>query len=105
MIMNASVLRIGRSIHEIEDQIDRLIGKSGSLLEEITSARIQLDVDACDGQRPLQRLIEMQLRLVEARSKATGAHSDLRKIADARADIPVNCPGKGDGFLTSASAA
>lgn len=96
---HARAFKISRAIHDIEDQIDRLIGKTGMLLADVTEVRIDLDMNACDGQRPLQRLIELQGRLAEARSKATGAHADLKKIAETRADVPVGCPDKEIGFL------
>lgn len=103
--LNSRALRISRNIHQLEDQIDRLIGKTGELLMDVTEIRIGLDLNACDGQRPLQRLIEMQGKLAEARSKAVGAHSDLKRIAETRADVPVGCPDQQTGFLREVGAA
>lgn len=103
--VDVQALRISRTIHEVEDQLDRLIGASGTLLADVAAIRIDLDMNACDGQRPLQRLIEMQGKLAEARSKATGVHSDLKKLAETRADVPVGCPDKEMGFLREANAA
>ena len=103
--LDSRALRISRNLHQLEDQIDKLIGKTGELLMDVTEVRIGLDMDACDGQRPLQRLIEMQSKLAEARSKALGAHSDLKKIAETRADVPVGCPDKQMGFLREVDAA
>lgn len=103
--VDATALRISRAIHEVEDQLDRLIGTSGALLADVAAIRIDLDLNACDGQRPLQRLIEMQVKLAEARTKATGAHSDLKRLAETRADVPVGCPDPKTGFLREASAA
>lgn len=102
---DAKALRISTAIHHLEDEIDRIIGLSGNLLADVAGIRVELDLDACAGQRPLQRLVEMQLRLAEARSKVTGAHSDMRKIAETRADIPVGCPDKTSGFLRGVEAA
>lgn len=102
---DARALRISRTIHEVEDQIDRLLGKTGELLMDVTEARIGLDMDACEGQRPLQRLIDMQSRLAEARSKAIGVHSDLKRLAETRADVPIGCPDKQTGYLREVGAA
>lgn len=102
---DARALRISRTIHEMEDEIDRLIGKTGALLMDVTEVRIGLNMDACEGQRPLQRLVDMQGRLAEARSKVVGAHSDLKRIAETRADVPIGCPDKQMGYLREVDAA
>lgn len=102
-------LRVSRDMHAIEDEIDSLLGRIGRLTGELTEARIEFDVDANEGQRILTRIIGTQTALIEARLKATGAHSDLKKFSEVRADFPQGCPdstmGFDDGNIASVKAA
>lgn len=95
--------RISRQMHAIEDDIDGLLGKIGEAISEISSARVDFDVDANEMQRVLLRLTSGQAELVQLRMKAIGAHSDLRKFAEPRGDFPFKCPdqeiGEGEGSL------
>lgn len=88
--------RISRQMHAIEDQLDALLGKAGTVIAELTEARVDYDIDANEGQRILARLVGIQTAVIEARRSAIGAHSDLKKFADVRADFPVDCPTKGE---------
>lgn len=86
-----AAMRISSQIHAIEDEIDALLGRAGGLLADMAEYRIETDMDANLGQRPLARVTEMQGKLIEARTKAIGAHSDLKKIIE-KADFPFDCP-------------
>ena len=54
------------------------------------------DIDANEMQRVLARLALGQTALIEARMKAIGAHSDLKKWAEPKADYPIYCPKTGE---------
>lgn len=85
-------VRISRQIHTLEDHLDLLLSEAGSLMSEMTQFRVDHDMDAVDGQRAIARVAELQKSLVEARMKAVGAHSDLKKIIETKADFPFTCP-------------
>lgn len=91
-----ATMQISRQMHAIEDDLDALLGKAGSVIAALTEARVEYDVDANEGQRILARLVGTQTALIEARLKAIGAHSDLKKFAEVRADFPVSCPESGE---------
>ena len=88
-------MRISRGLHGLEDEIDILLSKAGTLLSEVTQFRVEKNLDGNVGHRAIVRLASAQASLVEARTKAIGAHSDLRKIMEERADIPWSCPPSG----------
>lgn len=83
---------ISRKIHGIEDQLDQLLAEAGDLLAEMANYRVETNMDANLGQRALARVAELQVRIVDARMKAIGAHSDLKKIIETTADFPFTCP-------------
>ncbi|WP_394729473.1 hypothetical protein [Altererythrobacter sp. GH1-8] len=87
----SNVHAISSRIHGIEDRLDLLLAEAGELMAEMTKYRIETDMDANVGQRALTRLAEMQSSLVEARLRACGTHSDLKKIIET-SDIPFTCP-------------
>lgn len=98
-------MQISRQIHKLEDDIDTLMADAGELIALVTKFRIEKNLDANIGQRPISRLAEIQTALVTARSKTIGAHSDMRKIMEERADFPVTCPESERGHLTEVQAA
>ena len=98
-------MRISRKIHQIEDDLDALLAAAGELISEVTTFRVNQDLDANVGHRAISRIIGAQASIVEARTKAIGAHSDMKKIMEERADLPMTCPDKTMGFLDDASAA
>lgn len=87
-----TAMRVSTQIHAIEDDMDVLLGKISDLISEISTARVDYAVDANEMQRILGRLVSGQSALIEARMKAVGAHSDLKKFAEPRADYPFGCP-------------
>ena len=89
-----AALRISRQIHALEDNLDLLLASAGSLMSEMTQFRVDADMDAIVGQKAITRVAELQRSLVEARMKAIGAHSDLKKIVETKADFPFTCPEK-----------
>lgn len=97
-------MQISRQIHKVEDELDRLLADVGELLVNVANFRINKDLDANIGQRPIARIAAVQTALVEARMKAVGAHSDMRKIMEERADFPVTCPDE-MGHLSEVGAA
>ena len=90
-------MRVSSQIHAIEDSLDTLLGKTGELIAEISTARVDHAVDANEMQRVLFRLVGAQTALIEARKNSIGAHSDLKKFAEPRADFPFGCPESGEG--------
>jgi|GEM_PF-3626868 len=89
-----TALRISNRIHGIEDRLDALLAEAGELMAEMTHYRIDTDMDANVGQRAIARVADLQGKVVEARMKAIGAHSDMKKIIEETADIPFDCPEK-----------
>lgn len=89
-------VRISRQVHAIEDNLDMLLAAAGTLMSEMTQFRVDHDMEAVDGQRAIARVAELQKSLVEARMKAVGAHSDLKKIIETKADFPFTCPERQD---------
>ena len=85
-------MRISRQMHAIEDETDRLLSRVSETISEVSTARVDYDVDANEMQRVLARLASAQSALIEVRMKAIGAHSDLRKFAEPKADYPISCP-------------
>lgn len=86
-----TALRIGTHTNSIETKIDDLMGEVGRLIAEMSEFAISANVERSAAQRPLARVAQLQGKLVEARSKIVGAHSDMRRIAE-RADFPTMCP-------------
>lgn len=89
---SVATMRIGNLMHSIEDKIDGLISDLGSVMSEISTARVEFDVNANEMQRILARLSEAQSTVITARMKSIGAHSDLKKWAEPKADFPIYCP-------------
>lgn len=87
-----TAMRVSSQIHAIEDQLDSVLGKTGALIAEISSARVEYAIDANEAQRILFRLVGAQTALIEARKNSIGAHSDLRKFAEPKAAYPFDCP-------------
>lgn len=90
-----SAMRISRQIHGIEDKVDLLLADVAGLMSEMTHFRVDTDMDANIGQRAIARVADIQGKLVEARMRAVGAHSDMKKIMETTADIPITCPEDG----------
>lgn len=86
-----TALRIRNHTNSIESKIDDLMGEVGQLLAEMTEFSNCAAIARAEGQRPLARVTQLQGKLLEARSKIVGAHSDMRRIAE-RADMPTYCP-------------
>ena len=82
--------RISTQIHGLEDKLDMLLADAGQLMAAMTKYRIDSNMDANVGQRALARLSEMQNLMVQARMRACGTHSDLKKII-VTADFPMPC--------------
>ena len=91
-----TAMRISRQIHALEDSIDLLLAQAGTLTSEMTHYRVETNLDANIGQRAITRVVELQGKLAEARMKAVGAHSDLKKIIETTADFPFDCPEGGE---------
>ena len=91
-----TTMQVSRLMHAIEDELDTVLGKTGEAIANITEARVAYNVDANEGQRILMRLVGAQAAIIEARKNAIGAHSDLKKFTEIRADFPVDCPEKGE---------
>ncbi len=90
-----TALRIRTHTTSIESKIDDLMGEVGCLLSEMTQFANSVELARADGQRPIARVVQLQSKLVEARSKIVGAHGDMRRIAE-RADMPTYCPPSGE---------
>ncbi len=88
---SVTAMRIGRHTNSIEAKIDDLMGEVGHLIAEMTEFATAAEIERGTSQRPIARVIQLQGKLVEARSKIVGAHSDMRRIAE-RADLPTMCP-------------
>ena len=86
-----TALRIGTHTNSIESKIDDLMGEVGQLLVEMSEFTTAANLERGAAQRPFARVTQLQSKLVEARSKIVGAHSDMRRIAE-RADFPTYCP-------------
>lgn len=91
MTANTACLRVARSLGEVENDIDILLGKTGALLTEIIRARAVTGHSAQDAQRPLARVAGLQSKLIAARSQILHAHGDLRKLGETMS-IPFECP-------------
>lgn len=89
---SVTAMRISRQMHAIEDETDRLLSRVSETISEVSSARVDYSVDANEMQRVLARLASAQSALIDVRMKAIGAHSDLRKFAEPKADFPFTCP-------------
>ena len=86
-----TALRIRTHTNSIENKIDDLMGEVGQLLAEMSEFSAAANLERGAAQRPLARVTQLQGKLLEARSKIVGAHSDMRRIAE-RADMPTYCP-------------
>ena len=95
-----TALRIRTHTNSIESKIDDLMGEVGQLFAEMSEFSTAANVERGAAQRPLARVTQLQNKLLEARSKIVGAHSDMRRIAE-RADMPTHCPPS--GTLTQAA--
>lgn len=91
-------MRISRQIYSIEDKVDLLLAEVANLMSEMTRYRIDTDLDANIGQRAIlsrraiSRVADIQSKLIEARMRAVGAHSDIQKIIETTTDVPSICP-------------
>jgi len=91
MTPQIAALRIGRDLNSSEDGIDALLATMGSLLSNLTTARIATGSPAATGHRAIARVAAAQAKLVEVRMDLIRAHEDLRRIAET-ADTPMECP-------------
>ncbi len=91
MTANTACLRVARSLGDVENDIDVLLGKTGELLTEIARAREATGHTARDAQRPLARIAGVQSALIAVRSQVLHAHGDLRKLGETMS-IPFECP-------------
>lgn len=94
-----TALRIRTHTTSIETKIDDLMGEVGQLLSEMAEFTNGAGLERGVAQRPFARVTQLQTKLLEARGKIVGAHSDMRRIAET-ADLPTMCPPSAD--LTAA---
>lgn len=87
--------RIGNHMHAIEDGLDSVLARISEAITDVSTARVDYGVDANEMQRVLARLVAGQTAVIQARTKAIGAHSDLRKFAEPKSDYPIFCPDDG----------
>jgi hypothetical protein len=86
--------RITRNLLATENDLDRVLASSASLLADIVQARIDVGADAASGQIAIMRVTEALGALSTARKQIVQTHSELRKVGEERADIvfPSECP-------------
>ena len=91
MTPQIAALRIGRGLVASENGIDALIADLGTLMADMTTARVETGHSALTGHRAIAKLGAALGKVVEARQDVIRAHEDLRRIAET-ADTPTDCP-------------
>lgn len=89
--------RITRNLLATENDLDRVLASSASLLADIAQARMDIGVDVATGQIAIMRVTEILGALSAARKQLVQTHVELRKVGETRADfvLPSECPSKG----------
>ena len=88
--------RITRNLVATENDLDRVLASSASLLADIVQARMDVGADISTGQVAIMRMTEILGALSTARKQLVQTHVELRKVGEARADftLPSECPNK-----------
>lgn len=97
-----TALRIRTHTNSIEMKIDDLMGEVGLLLAEMSEFTNVTGLERGVAHRPMARVTQLQNKLLEARGKIVGAHSDMRRIAET-ADMPTYCPPSSKDLLEAAN--
>ncbi len=96
MKMTAQDFELANQISELNHLLaadtDTNLGQIGELLSLATKARIEMDVDVIDGQRPISHLTDAMRSVAEARKSLALAHSAMDKLIQEQADGNWICP-------------
>lgn len=91
MTMTAPVAatRIVRELLTSEAEIDRALASSAALLATMAQARVDTAEPLATGQVAMMRLVRSLSAMTNARAELVRTHNELRKVGDARSDLPV----------------